>query len=70
MQALGTNPLSAVALDRAVLPGMLEQRSRRAIVHVSSLQWKRPHPSWRNGPAKAASTSYSKAEEFGPWAYQ
>ena len=44
MQALGTNLLSAVRLDRAVLPGMLEQRSG-AIVHVSSLQWRRPHPS-------------------------
>ena len=68
MQALGTNLLSAVRLDRAVLPGMLEQRSG-AIVHVSSLQWKRPHPSSpAYGPAKAALTSYSKvlAEEFGP----
>src|SRR5271165_1555726 len=67
-QALGTNLLSAVRLDRAVLPGMLEQRSG-AIVHVSSLQWKRPHPSSpAYGPAKAALTSYSKvlAEEFGP----
>ena len=68
MQALGTNLLSAVRLDRAALPGMLEQRSG-AIVHVSSLQWKRPHPSSpAYGPAKAALTSYSKvlAEEFGP----
>ena len=68
MQALGTNLLSAVRLDRAVLPGMLEQRSG-AIVHVSSLQWKRPHPSSpAYGPAKAALMSYSKvlAEEFGP----
>ena len=68
MQALGTNLLSAVRLDRAVLPGMLEQRSG-AIVHVSSLQWRRPHPSSpAYGPAKAALRSYSKvlAEEFGP----
>ncbi len=68
MQALGTNLLSAVRLDRAALPGMLAQRSG-AIVHVSSLQWKRPHPSSpAYGPAKAALTSYSKvlAEEFGP----
>jgi len=68
MQALGTNLLSAVRLDRAVLPGMMEQRSG-VIVHVSSLQWKRPHPSSpAYGPAKAALTSYSKvlANEFGP----
>ena len=68
MLALGTNLLSAVRLDRAILPGMLEQRSG-AIVHVSSLQWKRPDPSSpAYGPAKAALTSYSKvlAGEFGP----
>ena len=68
MQALGTNLLSAVRLDRAVLPGLMEQRSG-AIVHVSSLQWKRPHPSSpAYGPAKAALRSYSKvlADEFGP----
>lgn len=68
MQALGTNLLSAVRLNRAVLPGLLEQRSG-TIVHVSSLQWKRPHPSSpAYGPAKAALTCYSKvlAEEFGP----
>jgi NAD(P)-dependent dehydrogenase (short-subunit alcohol dehydrogenase family) len=68
MQALGTNLLSAVRLDRAIVPGMIEQRSG-AIVHVSSLQWKRPDPSSpAYGPAKAALTSYSKvlASEFGP----
>ena len=68
MQALSTNLLSAVRLDRAVLPGMIEQHSG-AIVHISSLQWKRPHPSSpAYGPAKAALTSYSKvlAAEFGP----
>ena len=60
MQALGTNLLSAVRLDHAVLPGMLEQRSG-AIVHVSSLQWKRPDPSSpAYGPAKAALRCYSK----------
>jgi NAD(P)-dependent dehydrogenase (short-subunit alcohol dehydrogenase family) len=67
-QALGTNLLAAVRLDRAVLPGLIEQRSG-AIVHISSLQWKRPHPSSpAYGPAKAALTSYSKvlANEFGP----
>lgn len=67
-QALGTNLLSAVRLDRAVLPGMIGQGSG-AIVHVSSLQWKRPHESSpAYGPAKAALRSYSKglATEFGP----
>jgi NAD(P)-dependent dehydrogenase (short-subunit alcohol dehydrogenase family) len=68
MQALSTNLLSAVRLDRAVLPGMVEQGSG-AIVHVCSLQWKRPHESSpAYGPAKAALRSYSKglATEFGP----
>lgn len=68
MQALSTNLLSAVRLDRAVLPGMIEQGSG-AIVHISSLQWKRPHESSpAYGPAKAALRSYSKglATEFGP----
>jgi NAD(P)-dependent dehydrogenase (short-subunit alcohol dehydrogenase family) len=68
MQALNTNLLSAVRLDRAVLPGMVEQGSG-SIVHISSLQWKRPHQSSpAYGPAKAALRSYSKvlATEFGP----
>jgi NAD(P)-dependent dehydrogenase (short-subunit alcohol dehydrogenase family) len=68
MQALSTNLLSAVRLDRAILPGMVEQRSG-VIVHVSSLQWKRPHESSpAYGPTKAALRSYSKvlASEFGP----
>jgi NAD(P)-dependent dehydrogenase (short-subunit alcohol dehydrogenase family) len=67
-QALSTNLLSAVRLDRAVLPGMIRQGSG-AIVHISSLQWKRPHESSpAYGPAKAALRSYSKglATEFGP----
>ncbi len=53
-------------IDRALLPQMVEQGSG-AIVHISSLQWKRPHPSSpAYGPAKAALTSYSKvlAAEF------
>ena len=68
VQSLNTNLLSAVRLDRTILPGMVEQRSG-AIVHVSSLQWKRPHESSpAYGPAKAALRSYSKvlANEFGP----
>jgi len=67
MQALSTNLLSAVRLDRAILPGMVQQGGG-AIVHVSSLQWKRPHESSpAYGPAKAALRSYSKglATEFG-----
>jgi len=66
--ALETNLLSAVRLDRALLPRMVEQ-GKGAIVHVSSVQWKRPHPSSpAYGPAKAALTSYSKvlANEFAP----
>ena len=68
MQSINTNLLSAVRLDRTILPGMVEQRSG-VIVHVSSLQWKRPHESSpAYGPAKAALRSYSKvlASEFGP----
>ena len=68
MLALSTNVLSAVRLDRAVLPGMVAQASG-AIVHICSLQWKRPHESSpAYGPAKAALRSYSKglATEFGP----
>jgi NAD(P)-dependent dehydrogenase (short-subunit alcohol dehydrogenase family) len=64
--ALETNLLCAVRLDRLLLPSMVEQGSG-SIVHVSSLQWKRPHPSSpAYGPAKAALTSYSKvlAAEF------
>jgi NAD(P)-dependent dehydrogenase (short-subunit alcohol dehydrogenase family) len=66
-RALSTNLLSAVRLDRAVLPGMVEQGSG-VIVHFSSLQWRRPHESSpAYGPAKAALRSYSKglATEFG-----
>jgi NAD(P)-dependent dehydrogenase (short-subunit alcohol dehydrogenase family) len=68
MQSLSTNLLSAVRLDRAVLPGMIRQASG-AIVHIASLQWKRPHESSpAYGPAKAALRSYSKglATELGP----
>lgn len=67
MRALSVNLLSAVRVDRAALPGMIEQGSG-AIVHFSSLQWKRPHESSpAYGPAKAALRSYSKglATEFG-----
>ena len=65
---LATNLLSAVRIDRVLLPSMIAQGAG-AIVHVSSLQWKRPHPSSpAYGPAKAALVSYSKvlATELGP----
>ena len=67
MQALDTNLLSAVRLDRAILPGMVEQRSG-AIVHVSSLQWRRPHESSPPMDPQSSLRSYSKvlASEFGP----
>lgn len=67
-QALATNLLSAVRVDRALLPQMVAQGAG-SIVHVASLQWKRPHPSSpAYGPAKAALVSYSKglATELGP----
>jgi NAD(P)-dependent dehydrogenase (short-subunit alcohol dehydrogenase family) len=66
--ALATNLLSAVRIDRELLPGMIQQGSG-SIVHVSSAQWKRPSPlSPAYGPAKAALVSYSKmlATEFAP----
>jgi NAD(P)-dependent dehydrogenase (short-subunit alcohol dehydrogenase family) len=66
--ALATNLLSAVRLDRELLPLMLQQGAG-SIVHVASLQWKRPHPSApAYGPTKAALVSYSKvlAAEFAP----
>ena len=56
MQVLGTNLLSAVRLDRAILPGMVEQRSG-AIVHFSSLQWKSPWSVFRYGSYKVGLSS-------------
>ena len=66
--ALATNLLSAVRIDRELLPLMVQQGSG-SVVHVSSAQWKRPSPSSpAYGPAKAALVSYSKvlATEFAP----
>jgi NAD(P)-dependent dehydrogenase (short-subunit alcohol dehydrogenase family) len=60
LQTFNTNFFGAVRLDRMLIPSMLE-RGSGAIVHVSSLQWKRPHlSSPAYGPAKAALVSYSK----------
>jgi NAD(P)-dependent dehydrogenase (short-subunit alcohol dehydrogenase family) len=58
--ALGTNLLSAVRLDRALLPGMIERRGG-AVVHVSSVQWRRPTTNAAPyAAAKAALSNYSK----------
>jgi NAD(P)-dependent dehydrogenase (short-subunit alcohol dehydrogenase family) len=68
LQTFNTNFFGAVRLDRLLIPSMLE-RGAGAVVHVSSLQWKRPHPSSpAYGPAKAALVSYSKvvADELAP----
>jgi NAD(P)-dependent dehydrogenase (short-subunit alcohol dehydrogenase family) len=66
--ALATNLLSAVRIDRELLPLMAQQGSG-SVVHVSSAQWKRPSPSSpAYGPAKAALVIYGKvlATEFTP----
>ena len=66
---LDTNLLAAVRLDRAFLPGMLEQGAG-AIVHISSIQRRLPLPeaTLAYAAAKAALTTYSKglAREVGP----
>jgi len=66
--ALNTNLLSAVRLDRLLLPAMVAQSSG-VILHTSSVQWRRPSvTSPGYAAAKAALTNYSKnlAAEFGP----
>jgi NAD(P)-dependent dehydrogenase (short-subunit alcohol dehydrogenase family) len=66
--ALNTNLMSAVRLNRLLLPGMVE-RASGVILHTSSVQWRRPSASSpAYGAAKAALTNYSKelATEFGP----
>lgn len=68
LQALSTNLLSAVRIDRLLLPAMLEQRSG-VILHTSSVQWRRPdRSSPAHAAAKAALTNYSKelATEVAP----
>jgi NAD(P)-dependent dehydrogenase (short-subunit alcohol dehydrogenase family) len=66
---LDLNLMTAVRLDRALLPQMLE-RGRGAIVHVSSIQRTLPLPESTTAyaAAKAALTTYSKAlsKEIGP----
>ncbi len=67
--ALGANLLSAVRLDRALLPGMIDQ-GYGVVVHVSSIQ--RVLPLYEStiayAAAKAALSNYSKAlsNEVGP----
>jgi NAD(P)-dependent dehydrogenase (short-subunit alcohol dehydrogenase family) len=65
---LSTNLMSAVRLDRLLLPSMVT-RGSGIILHTSSVQWRRPSASSpAYGAAKAALTNYSKglAAEFGP----
>ena len=65
---LDTNLLSAVRLDRALLPAMIAQ-GRGSIVHVGSNAARMPRPaSLPYTAAKAALTAYSKglAHEAGP----
>ena len=59
--ALDLNLLSAVRLDRGLLPSMLKQRSG-VIIHISSIQRKLPlfEATLAYAAAKAALTTYSK----------
>ncbi|MCD2519165.1 SDR family oxidoreductase [Massilia sp. G4R7] len=67
--ALQANLMSAVRLDRAFLPAMLE-RGGGAIVHITSIQRRLPlfESTVAYAAAKAALANYSKslANEFGP----
>ncbi len=66
---LDTNLLSAVRLDRALLPAMIAQGGGGSIVHVGSNAARMPRPaSLPYTAAKAALTAYSKglAREAGP----
>lgn len=68
-KALRLNLMSAVRLDRALLPGMIE-RGRGVVLHVSSIQHRLPLPdsTLAYAAAKAAMRTYSKgiAREVGP----
>lgn len=69
MEELNLNLLSAVRLDRALLPSMIQQGSG-VVIHVSSIQRTLPlHDSTTAyAAAKAALSAYSKAlsKELGP----
>lgn len=66
---LDLNLMSAVRLDRALLPQMID-RGEGSVIHVSSIQRKLPLPdsTIAYAAAKAALTTYSKAisKELGP----
>jgi NAD(P)-dependent dehydrogenase (short-subunit alcohol dehydrogenase family) len=68
-EAISVNLLAAVRLDRAFLPGMLEQGSG-VIIHISSIQRRLPlfEATLAYAAAKAALTTYSKglSKEVGP----
>ena len=61
-KAIDLNLMSAVRIDRALLPSMIEQRSG-VIVHVTSIQHELPLPESTTAyaAAKAALATYSKA---------
>ncbi len=69
MAELNTNLMSAVRLDRALIPGMIERRSS-VIIHISSIQRRSPLPdsTIAYAAAKAALTNYSKgmSKQLGP----
>ena len=60
-RALNQNLLSAVRLDRALLPGMLDQ-GQGVIIHITSIQGQLPLPdaTIAYAAAKAALSNYSK----------
>ena len=62
MQALEQNLMSAVRLDRALLPAMMEQ-GHGVIIHVTSIQARLPLPESTTAyaAAKAALSTYSKS---------
>ncbi|WNG43885.1 SDR family oxidoreductase [Archangium minus] len=68
-QALNSNLLAAVRLDRGLLPRMLEQGAG-VVIHISSIQRRLPlfEATLAYAAAKAALTTYSKglSKEVGP----
>jgi NAD(P)-dependent dehydrogenase (short-subunit alcohol dehydrogenase family) len=68
-ETIDINLMAAVRLDRALLPGMLQQRSG-VILHISSIQRRLPlfEATLAYAAAKAALTTYSKglSKEVGP----